>query len=200
MSLGSAKEKLIDELKGIGSVYKDLDHIYVQKSLNAQEVKLILKWLPPIYDEHLGSGHIMARSLISATEPYDPSILIDLFENSSFNRTIKWGIAYVLSESKTKDISDWIIDQLLNKEVSFERAGLISGIEKKVGFDETQINEFYKRIFDRYPMAILEYFKKKGTVADIDFLLDKFYIADKNIKKEIERVIKHIQKKKKTKK
>lgn len=173
---GSNISKFLNELKAQEYNYRSIHEIYKEKELNQKVVELILKWLPSVYEEDLGSGDQLVRSLISASKPYDPTVLIDLFENSSFNKTIKWGIAYVLSVSKTYDISDWIKDQLLNRESSFERDGLIEGLVKKGGIkDRIELMSILKELFDKYCYfeGFMKLFMKYGGKDDVSFLQER---------------------------
>lgn len=190
---------MLKELEEAGHKYRDIDEIFKQRKISLHAVKVILKWLPDIYVEHLGSGDQLVRSLISAEEPFDPAILIDLFETSDYNFSIKGGIAIVLSYAKTVDISDWIKEQLLNKPYSLERVGLVPGLEKKGGFNSSEeLIKFLGLIFDKYSMNwLFDIYKKYADEDDIDFLLDKMNIADAKKKKEISKLIIAIQKRKK---
>lgn len=176
------KDKMFEELKTAGYTYKDVNDIYKQK-LPAKVVEIILKWLPKIYQEHIGSGEQLTRSLISAQEPFDPSVLINLFENSNYNKQLKWTMAYVLAISKTYDISGWMMNQLLDKESSFERDGLISGLTIKAGInDKKELTSVLKKLFDKYCYFedYLKLFQKYADKEDISFLEEK--IKNPNIK------------------
>ncbi len=92
--MGVIVDLLLGELEKNGFSYDDIDdldnHIDFYSPI---VVEIILRWLPHVYDEHLGSGICVARSLINGTmQAYDPAILIDLFENSNHNASIKSGI------------------------------------------------------------------------------------------------------------
>jgi len=101
-------------------------------------------------------------------------VLINLFENSNYNKSIKWTIAYVLAIAKTDDISFWIKEQLLNKESTFERDGLIYGLEAKAGIKDTiELMEILKKLFDKYFISdtFQKIFKKYANKEeDIEFL------------------------------
>lgn len=171
-------DKFLNELKAQGCGYQSIHEIFRQRSLTQNVVELILQWLPSIYEEHLGSGDQLVRALISASKPYDPAVLIDLFENSSYNNTIKWGIAHVLSVSKTRDISVWIKDQLLSHESSFEREGLMEGLVRKAGIkDRSVLMSALKELFDKYCYfeGFMKLFMKYGSKEDISFLQEKLH-------------------------
>ncbi len=168
--------KLIRELKSIGHNYKGIDDIF-KHTLPLEVVQVILKWLPQIYEEHLGSGEVLVRSLISAEEPFDPYPLIDIFENSQHNKVIKCTIGYVLAISKTYDISMWIRKQLFDEEPSFEREGLLNGILKKIGIkDRLELMQVLKTLFDKYFRfgSFQDLYKKYAdSDEDIVFLQEK---------------------------
>jgi hypothetical protein len=129
-----------------------------------------------MYKDHLGSGEHLVRALISAQEPFDPAVLIDLFENSNYNEAIKWTLAYVLSISKTYDISTWLRNELLNNESSFERDGLIYDLTTKAGIKDVEELMFVlKKLFDKYCYfeGYLKLFGRYASKDDIVFLLKK---------------------------
>jgi hypothetical protein len=199
MSIDTIRNGLINDLRRLGYEYKDLEEIYKSKSLDSGVVLTIIKWLPDLYQGHIGTGDYMVRSLIGASEPFDPSPLIILFEGNGLNRSLKWSIAYVIAIANTNDISDWLLDQLLSKEATFERAGLIWGLRKKGSFvNDTELKSFVELIFDKYPLDSLEIiYESIGTSDDMDFLLEKMHNGDKKLKKDIERSLKKILKKEK---
>lgn len=194
-----AKQKnkgyLLKELKANGFLYADLNEIFRQKSLSPIEVEIIIKWLPSIYVEHLGAGDILVRSLISASEPFKPDVLIDLFENSSLNGSIKWGIGHVLAVSRTTDISDWLRRQLLNDKVLFERAGLVTALKKKGGFQSTdEYKAFLQSIFWKYPTDVIDVYKKCLSKSDLDFFLEQLNRVDGSTKRQLEKILVKISK------
>ena len=77
--MGIKEKGLIKELKNNGFSYKDVDKIYAKQSLEPVEVEIILKWLPELYKEHVGTGDSAVRSLMAAKRAFDPSLLINLF-------------------------------------------------------------------------------------------------------------------------
>src|SRR5687767_14301481 len=128
------ERQLFDELKNAGFKFRGINHLYKQQNfLPLKACNIILKWLPDIYKEHIGSGECLVRSLICPTDAYNPKVLIDLFENGDLNDTLKCTIGYVLSISNTTDIREWLLHQLLDKEHAFARAGLLNGIVPKGG-------------------------------------------------------------------
>lgn len=176
------EQQLVNELKSVGFKFRDINHLFKQNDpLPLEACNIILKWLPEIYNEHIGSGECLVRSLISAGEPFDPAILIDLFENSDLNETLKCTIGYVLSISKTTTIRNWLLKQLLNKEHSFARAGLLDGIVPKGGFETKEaLRDFLFQIFDKY--SYYETFQKLvqrySSASDIPFIEQKAKGAD----------------------
>ena len=192
----NAEKELIGELKKQGYKYKGIDQIFKTKSLDPIEVNLILKWLPKIGKEHLGAGVILAQSLKSAKECFDPSILLKLFEESDLVPEVKSSIGFAIILAKTGDISNWIKKQLLNNDYAYERSALVNGLIKRGGFkNEDELKKFLELILKKYPIAVLEVYNKIGDKDDIDFLLEQMKIADKKLGKEIEKTLKKILKK-----
>jgi hypothetical protein len=192
---------LIDELESKGYHFEDIDHLKEQNEpLPLEVIEIILKWLPKIYDEHLGAGDCLVRSLISAGEEFDPFILIDLFENSHHNKSIKWGIAYVLAVSKTYNITNWLKNQLFIEPPSFEGAGFIWGLVPKGGFKtKAELIEFLKAIFSKYAYydSFLKLFQKYGSKEDIPFLEQEAALqTNKKTEKEILKVVDKIRNRK----
>ncbi|HVU57559.1 MAG TPA: hypothetical protein VHD83_20995 [Puia sp.] len=189
--MGIKEKGLIKELKENGFSYSNVDKIYIKQALEPVEVEIVLKWLPELYKEHLGTGDQAVRSLMSAKRVFDPSLLIDLFENSDLNETIKAGIGLTLSYANTTDISEWMKDQLLDKELRMERYALIDGLLKKGKFSSVkEYMNFLKKIFDRYGGEdILKLFKKYGDKDDMLFLAEKAKKAEPKFAKAINKVI-----------
>lgn len=217
-------KKMLKELAAAGCKYSDIDHIFKQKEIGSEAVDIILKWLPRIYKEHFGSGDHLVRSLLSAKEAYDPSVLIELFEWEFLNHVVRWSIGFVLAKSKTFDISEWMKDQLLDKKYSFERSAFIEGLIVKSGIkDRLDLMEILKKIFDKYFNfeSYQKLYKKYASIDDVPFLEHKLanpnftlYIEGSNktssiffndtakklpqkFEKEISRLIKGIREKKK---
>jgi hypothetical protein len=192
----TAEKELIGELRKAGYKYTNSDQIFRKKSLAPVETQLILKWLPRVYEQHLGAGDILVRSLISAKEPFDPSLLIELFEKSTLNSSIKSSIGHVIVHANTGNISKWVKTQLLNKDYAFERSSLVSGLTERGGFKNIdQLKQFLELIFEKYPISVLEMYDKIGDKYDIDFLLERIKLADKKLSKDIEKTLKKILKK-----
>lgn len=192
----NAEKELIEELAKQGYKYKDIQQIFSgRKSLEPIEVDLILKWLPQIYEEQLGAGVILAQSLRLAKEPFDPSLLIELFEKSNLNSSVKSGIGYAIILSKTGDISRWLKGHLLKKNITFENGALVMGLPERGGFkNRDELKEFLELIFEKYPITVLELYNKIGNKDDVDFLLEQIKKADKKLSKEIEKTLKKILK------
>jgi len=194
----SSIEIFLAELQELGYYYPDINTIYKQKNLASYEVEIILKWIPNIYIEHLGSGDQLVRSLISTEEPFNPEPLIKFFEKNIYNSSVMWGVAHVLAVSNTYDISNWIKNQLLNEHYTFQRSGLLPGIVNKVHFNSSEERIiFLKKIFLKYLPGdyMFKLFKKYGMKSDITFLEKEKAKACKKISDEIEKVITEINRK-----
>lgn len=197
--MGQVARDMLKELETAGFKYYDANYIFKKKELQPEEVTIILKWLPDIYKEHIGTGDILARSLISAKEPFDPAVIINLFDSDFINSSMKSGPGAVLAYAPTFDISEWLRDQFLNHEYAFERNILLLGLPMKGGFEKVEdLTTFLKLIFEKYPMPIwFKVFKKYGSIDDIPFLRSKMDQVDKNVAKELLKLISAIEGKKK---
>ena len=171
------QKQLISDLNNAGYHFRDINHLYKQDNyLPIGAINIILRWLPEIYKEHLGSGECLVRSLICQSDQYNPAVLINLFENSELNETLKNTIGHVLSFSNTTAIKDWLLSQLLDKEHSFGRAGLLGGIVPKGDFKtKDELKKFLFEIFDKY--SYYETFQKLvqrySSTDDIYFIEQK---------------------------
>jgi hypothetical protein len=195
-ALTKSESKILEELKTKGYKYKDSMEFYRQDDIEPEVIDTIIKWLPKVYNEHYGTADILVRSLIGAKEPFDPSTLIKLFDESDLNYALKGGIAIALAYSKTQDISDWLKDQLLNHNYSHERSSLVGGLNNKGCFKTgTELMDFVKKIFDKYHGDdVLKLFKKFGDKTDIKFLKEQASNASnivendrRNIQRSLER-------------
>lgn len=184
--MGKIERQLISDLNDAGFQFRDINHLYKQNEyLPIAAINIILKWLPEIYKEHIGSGECLVRSLICQSDKYNPAVLIDLFENSDLNETLKSTIGYVLSISNTTDIKDWLLSQLLDKEHSFGRAGLLNGIVPKGHFKtKDELKKFLFEIFDKYSNyeAFQKLVERYSSAGDINFIEQKAQEADTKTK------------------
>ena len=185
------ERSLLKDLKEKGHSYKNIDQIFEQNPLQPEEVEVILKWLPTAYAEDLAAGDTLVRSLMSARIPFDPALLIDIFENSDMNFHLKSGIALTLGHARTLDVSQWMRNKLLNEPFANENYGLVFGLYKKGGFEtNADFMGFIKKIFDKYHSdEILKFFVKYGDGNDLLFLKEKVKTADKKFAKSIQKVI-----------
>lgn len=182
---------LLKELSQTGHFYGNIDEIFKQDILQPEEVKIILKWLPAAYAEDLAAGDTLTRSLMSAKEPFDPSLLIDIYENSDMNYALKSGISLTLACARTLDISKWMRHKLLDEPFAIENYSLIDGLFDKGGFEnKTDFMDFLKKIYDKYQSEILlKCFQKYGGQEDLMFLKEKVKTADKKRVKAVQKTI-----------
>jgi hypothetical protein len=90
------ERQLISDLSEAGFQFRDINHLYKQEDyLPLNAINIILKWLPEVYKEDIGSGECLVRSLICQSDKYNPEVLINLFENGALNETLKNTIGYV---------------------------------------------------------------------------------------------------------
>ncbi len=130
------EKQLLDEIASIGYKRPTLSTLhYAEQPLQPDVVEIILKWLSQLYEEHVGSGEFLVRALVYTRQPFSPSVLLELFENSKLNTTLKQTLAHVLSIAKLDiDLSSYIKKQLISKDASFSRVGFLSAIEKNANF------------------------------------------------------------------
>lgn len=201
--MGKVETQFISDLRNAGFQFLDINHLYKQNDyLPIAAINIILKWLPEIYQEHIGSGECLVRSLICPSDKYDPAVLIDLFENGDLNETLKSTIGYVLSVSNTTDIKDWLLSQLSDKEHSFGRAGLLDGIVPKGHFQtRDELKKFLFDIFDKYSYyeAFQKLVQKYSSTSDIPFIEQKAQEADsKTTARQLIKVAEKIRNRKRT--
>ena len=185
------EKKILTELKEKGLYYRSVDELCQQKSLEPIVVETILKWLPDLYSENNAIADSLVRLLKMAREPFDPALLINIFENSDLNFYLKSAVALTLSYARTPDISSWIKDQLSSKDYAVEKHGLIDGLRSKGGFrSDREFMDFLKEIFNKYHNnTVLKIFQKYGDKDDFKFLEEKAKTADLKLAKEIRKAI-----------
>ena len=102
--------------------------------------------------------------------------------------------------SKTKDVSGWVKDQLLNKPYSLERTSLFDNLLKKGVFkDKQELIGFLKKVFDKYKNydEYLKIFEKNSTKEDVEFLRKKAKeIIESKLNKKLLKMIEKISSKK----
>jgi oligoribonuclease (3'-5' exoribonuclease) len=67
---------MISELESAGLMSRDVYSIFRGKDISTR-IEIILKWLPEVYNEHLGTGDTLAHSLISDIETFISGLLIN---------------------------------------------------------------------------------------------------------------------------
>lgn len=187
---------LIAELEDKGFTFRTINELHNSNQLSASVVDSILKWLPAIYQEHPGGGEHLVRALISTSSSYDPTILIELYEMSGLNDTLKNTIAYVLAVSDTEDISSWILTELFSNEPASKSSGLLFALPTKCDIKSAKdLVGFLKRLFDKY--AYYEIFQKMlrayAQIEDVDFLEQKAVSSEKRIARETFKTIEFIR-------
>ncbi len=185
--MSNSTNSLLTDLKGKGYRYRNVDKIFEQKTLQAEEVEVILKWLEPIYSEDVATADTLVRSLVSAKHAFDPSLLIRLFDESDLNFHLKGGIGVALAYGRTTDISAWLRKKLGKEPFAPENWVLIEGLFTKGGF--TDVNDymsFMRSIFDKYHNeSVLKIFAKYGNKEDIKFLEERAKTVDSKLAKKI---------------
>jgi len=197
---GVNEKNMLDEIETLGYTRPSIDLLHKTSTpLPPDVVSVILKWLPKIYKDHIGSAEHLIRALITTEEPFNPSVIIDLFENSDYNSTLKWTMAYVVSISKVNDISEYIRDQLFNKPATFESSGFLFALDKNANFKSKQeLMDALRTIFDKYSYfeGVILFYKKYGGIEDIPFLEETRTAYDQKKAKEIDKVIDGIRNRK----
>jgi hypothetical protein len=201
--MGKIQRQFISDLNDAGFQFRDINHLYKQNDyLPLGAINVILRWLPDIYKEHIGSGECLVRSLICKSDKYNPTVLIDLFENSDLNETLKSTIGYVLSISNTTEIKNWLLSQLKDKEHSFGRAGLLDGIVPKGNFKtKEELKKFLFEIFDKYSYyeAFQKLVQRYSLTDDIPFIEQKAQDADTKSKaRQLMKIAEKIRTRKRT--
>lgn len=169
-----AVQKLINDLSNQGYNFASDDDLYKQKEIFLEVANVILINLPEILNESLGAGVQLIRLLILTKEPFDPTILIDLFENSTHNSSVKSMIAHTLSMAKTYDISNWILTQLLSNESAFERCALLRGLVLKASLKNVdELMDVLQQLFEKYILyelyqKIYSRFGRKNDVPSLE--------------------------------
>lgn len=201
-SEGPCVKKMLDEIAALGYERPTIDLLHhTSTPLSTSVVEIIIKWLPSIYREHIGSGEHLVRALINTQDHFNPELLKDLYENSALNEGLKQTIAHVISISKVGDVSGYVRKSLLNKPVSHASAGFLSALTSNCNFStRDELMEFLKLIFFKfsYYEEVFRLFQRYGRMIDIPFL--KACINDNNhnlkFSKSLVKVIEAIQNRK----
>ncbi|WP_276483781.1 hypothetical protein [Paraflavitalea pollutisoli] len=194
--MGKGEIKLITALKKVGFRTTGIYDLFNRKTLPSEAVQVILQLFPEVYKDHRGHGGDLLRSLIAAEEPFDPAPLIEFFEDGYFNKVVMWTVGHVIAVSKTTDISNWLKHQLLKEYATFERASLVQALPLKGGFrNSKELIVVLKKIYDKYPIEVLELLKKHGTIDDIAFLQEKLKPVMRPEAKDVEKLIARLEKK-----
>lgn len=194
------KSKMLDEIEKLGYPKTSINKLhYSEVPLPKDIVEIILKWLPKIYEEHIGSGEHLVRALIFTKEQFEPKVLIYLFEKSNLNETLKQTLAHVLSISNVGDISEYVKDKLYNELCSLANSGFLSAITANCRYKTVdELMKGVKKIYDKYSYfeEIHLLFKKYGRETDIPFLQERLTDADKKKQKIIQKIIDAIKSRK----
>ncbi len=167
-------KKMLDEIAALGYERPTIDLLHhTITPLSVPVVEIIIRSLPCVYHEHIGSGEHLVRALINTQEDFNPEVLIDLYENSVLNEGLKQTIAHVISISKVGDVSGYVRKSLLNKPASHASAGYLSALTANCKFStRDELMEFLKLIFYKfsYYEEVFRLFKRYGRMIDIPFL------------------------------
>ena len=149
---GPCIKKLLDEIAALGYERPTIDLLHhTSTPLPGSVVEIIIKLLPCIYQEHIGSGEHLVRALINTHDHFNPEVLIDLYEKSVLNEGLKQSIAHVISISKAGDVSNYVRKSLLNKPASHASAGFLSALTANCKFStRDELMEFLKLIFLKF--------------------------------------------------
>ncbi len=169
-----SETRLLDEISLLGYERPSVNLLHHTTTILEEDVvDLILKWLPLIYKERVATGNHLAWALLNTRQSFKPDVLIDLYENSDLNETLKQTIAHILSAGKVNNISTFLREKLLNEKMSLASAGFLSAIEGNCNFKSRfELMEFVKLIFDKFFFyeSIEKIYGKYGWKDDIAFL------------------------------
>jgi hypothetical protein len=146
-------------------------------------VDIILKWLPNIYEESIGTGHHLLWSLLNSADDFNPEALIKLYEQSDLNEILKQAIAIMLSTAKVGNISTYLRNCLLNYPASHASAGFLSAIDANCNFESREeLINFIQIIFTKfiYYEKVFILYNKYAWKEDIEFLLQVKAEIDNN--------------------
>jgi hypothetical protein len=191
-----SETQMLDEISLLGYERPSINLLHHTTTiLEENVVDLILKWLPLIYNESIAKGNHLIWALLNTRKSFKPDVLIDLYENSDLNETLKQTIAHILSVGKVNDLSFYLKEKLLNEKASHTSAGFLSAIAGNCNFKSRfELMEFVKLIFDKFFFyeSIEKIYVKYGWKDDIAYLENK--LAECGNSKDAKRIGRMINK------
>jgi hypothetical protein len=164
------------------------------KKVNPKLVGLILKWLPKIENTY-DSQEMLVRGLVMADEPFDDTILLDLFDNKNSSFNLKWVIANTIASTRIQNIEEWLETKLTSKKQPKENEMLIYAANKY--FPYAKAIRILRELFINFPLQVADAFTYIGKKDDLKFLIEnnKGFEEDveKNIKSSINKIRKRIK-------
>lgn len=188
--LRELQKPVFEDLQRIGVVASSLpDLIHKYAPLPKEIVQILLKWVPVAEDEDIQEW--LVRALAGTRVKYDGSALIELFEKTQ-SETLRWVIANTLESARPLNVTEWVIDAVMNPSYGDAREMLALAVARLA--PKEIANERLIAIFDEFPGHAAAGLAKTGGKRELEFLEAHREGTKGWVKREINKAIKSINK------
>lgn len=190
MEIQVAEEPILRALSAAGYPGEAIEDIVRRHTpLSAGLCQILLDFLQRTGE--LRIQETIVRSLALTATPFDVRPLIDLFEQTS-SASLRWAIANTLAELRPLDARDWVIAALDRVEYGRAREMLPLALAR---IATTRVaNEVLLRHLDELPAHVALGLAESGGAAEVNALKRKAQTEKGWVRKEIERAIRKIEK------
>jgi len=136
------------------------------KKINSTLTALLLKWVPNI-DNKYNSQEIVVRGLAIAEEPFDGTLLMQLFDSLDTSFALKWAIGNTIASAQVENVTNWV-EQKLTTNPGKESEMLIYAAIKYFTYEKA--SNILKKLFKVFPLQVADAFTYIGKKEDLEFL------------------------------
>lgn len=166
------------------------DEIKSLKSVDAKLTDILLEWLPKLDNKH-GSQEMLVRALCIAEEPFDGTLLMDLFDSKESSFNLKWVIGNTLASARrVEHITDWLEEKLSAAQPGKECEMLVYAAIKYFNYDKA--STILRRLFPVFPLQVSDAFTRIGKIEDLIFLKENSIGYKGEQKTQINKAIKKL--------
>lgn len=162
------------------------------KSIPEQLTNILARWIPQINNDN-HSQEILIRALAISEVAFDGKFLIDLFDKSSSSFSLKWAIGNTIASAKVLNIDTWIEKKLMSPNQGKENEMLVYAAMKYFPYSKSHL--LLRSVFDIYPLQVADAFTYIGKMDDFEFLSAKSKNYQGDVRAEIEKSLKDLEKK-----
>lgn len=192
---------LVEALDQLGWRVSTPEELYQGRPISEEVVALLFEWLAREDIDPAIHGSILI-GLFKPAKRYDGAPLID-FWNKSKSEAVKWEIGYTVAKAKPRGLSEWVIQELLDRSNGTGREWLCLAAAKLAPaevasqaimavFDDVPESVRHGTAYNGLPEFAAQALGMIGGRSERRFLETKLDATQGRAKKEIEKAIRKI--------